>query len=153
MPVHRQGVRTMERAAAARDHRAMTTGAAHRLKSGWVTFAAIVALIAGAYNALSGLSTLVSDYAAVEDVAEVLFGISVDAWAWFWLIAGALQLATGFLLIRRNLWGQYFGVMIAGLSAMIALFSVFAWPLWAFSVLVLNILVIYALLTHGDEFD
>ncbi len=37
--------------------------------------------------------------------------------------------------------------------AMGALFTIFAWPLWAFSVLTLDILVIYGLLTHGDELD
>jgi hypothetical protein len=32
-------------------------------------------------------------------------------------------------------------------------FGIFEWPLWAFSVLMLDILVLHALLTHGDEFD
>jgi hypothetical protein len=44
------------------------------------------------------------------------------------------------------------GVSIAGLSALMAVFAIFEWPLWAFSVLTLDLLVIYALLTHGDEF-
>jgi hypothetical protein len=138
---------------AGRDDRGMTTRGAPAIRSGWLTFAAIVALVAGAYNALSGLSTLVSDYGAIDDAAEVLFGISVDAWAWFWLIVGIVQLATGVLILNRNAWGQYFGVSVAGLSAITAVFGIFAWPLWAFSVLTLDILVIYALLTHGDEFD
>jgi hypothetical protein len=131
----------------------MTTRAPSVPRSGWITFAAIVALVAGAYNALSGLSTLVTDYGAIEDAAEVLFGISVDAWAWFWLIVGVVQLATGILLLNRSLWGQVLGVGIAALSAITALFAIFEWPLWAFSVLTLDILVIYALLTHGDELD
>ena len=130
----------------------MTTTAAPASRSGWVTFAAIIALVAGAYNALSGLSTLATDYGAIDDTAEVLFGINVDAWAWFWLIVGTVQLATGVLLLMRNPWGQLFGVGIAGVSALIALFAIFAWPLWAFSVLMLDVLVIYALLTHVDEF-
>jgi hypothetical protein len=129
----------------------MTTRTALPSRSGWITFAAIVALVAGAYNALSGLSTLVSDYGAIDDAVEVLFGISVDAWAWFWLVVGVVQLATGILLFTRSLWGQFLGVGIASLSALTALFGIFEWPLWAFSVLTLDILVIYALLTHGDE--
>ena len=121
-------------------------------RSGWVTFAGIVALVAGAYNALSGLSTVTTDYARIEAAQEVLFGISVDAWGWFWLIAGVLQLVTGFLLLARSPWGQLLGVLIAGVSAMTAVFSIFEWPLWAFSVLTLDLLVLYGLLTHGDEF-
>ena len=131
----------------------MTTSAATASRSGWIRFAAIVALVAGAYNALSGLSTLVSDYDGIEDAAEVLFGIHVDAWAWFWLVIGGVQLTTGILLIRRSFIGQVLGVWIAGLSALTALFGIFEWPLWAFSVLTLDILVIYALVTHGHELD
>src|SRR5215216_4559284 len=85
--------------------------------TGWVTFAGIVALVAGAYNGLSGLSTVTSDYARIEQAQEVLFGINVDAWGWFWLFVGALQLLTGFLLLARNSWGLLLGVLIAGLSA------------------------------------
>jgi hypothetical protein len=130
----------------------MTTRTLQQTRTGWITFAAIVALVAGAYNGLSGLSTVASDYARIEDAGEVLFGISVDAWGWFWLIVGALQLLTGFLVLARNSWGLMLGVFIAGLSALMAVFAIFEWPLWAFSVLTLDLLVLYGLLTHGDEF-
>jgi hypothetical protein len=129
----------------------MSTGAITN-RSGWVTFAGITALVAGAYNALSGLSTLTSDYARIEDVGEVLFGINVDAWAWFWLVVGVAQLATGVLILARNLWGYLAGVGIAGISAITAVFGIFDWPLWAFSVLMLDLLVLNALLTNEDEF-
>ena len=65
----------------------MTT-AAFSSKSGWVTFAGIAALVAGAYNGLSALSTLTSDYPRIEQVEKLLFGVSVDTWAWFWLVVG-----------------------------------------------------------------
>ena len=129
----------------------MSTGTFRR--SGWITFAAIVALVAGAYNMLSGLSTITSDNPAIEQAHEVLFGIDVDAWAWIWVLIGLIQLATGFMLLARNSWGMLLGIMGAGISAMFAVFAIFAWPLWAFSVLTLDLLVIYGLLTHGDEFD
>ena len=122
-------------------------------KSGWVTFAGIAALVAGAYNGLSALSTLTSDYPRIEQVEKLLFGVSVDTWAWFWLVVGVIQLITGVLVLMRNLWGQVFGVSVAGLSALTAVWGIFEWPLWAFSVLMLDMLVLYALLTHGDEFD
>jgi hypothetical protein len=144
-------VDTIDRRAPAGDHRAMTTAAFSR--SGWVTFAGIIALVAGAYNALSGLSTLASDYPRIEQVEELLFGVRVDAWAWFWLVVGLLQLLTGVLVLMRNLWGQMLGVGIAALSALTALFGLFEWPVWAFSVLMLDVLILYALLAHGDEFD
>jgi hypothetical protein len=121
-------------------------------RSGWVTFAAIVALVAGAYSALSGLSTLTTDYPVIEQAHDVLFNINVDTWGWFWLIVGAAQMLTGFLLFARNPWGLWMGILFAIVSATLAVFAIFAWPLWAFSVLVLDILVIYGLTTHAEEF-
>lgn len=118
-----------------------------------MTFAGITALVAGAYNGLGGLSTLTTDYAPIEGVDELLFGVNVDAWAWFWLIAGSLQVLTGVLILMRNSFGLLLGVMIAGLSALTAVFTIFEWPLWAFSVLMLDVLVLYALLTNAEDFD
>ena len=128
----------------------MTTESFRR--SGWVTFAAIVALLAGAYNALSGLSTLTSDYALIEQAHDVLFSINVDTWSWFWLIVGAAQLLTGVLLFARHPWGLWMGIAIAVVSAMMAAFAIFAWPLWAFSVLALDVLILYGLTTHLEDF-
>jgi hypothetical protein len=130
----------------------MTTPA-FSAKSGWVTFAGIVGLVAGAYNGLSALSTLTSDYPRLDQVDELLFGVGLDAWAWFWLVVGLAQAGVGILILMRNIIGQALGVGIAGISALTALFGIFEWPLWAFSVLMLDVLVIHALLTHGEDFD
>src|SRR5215218_6334094 len=111
-----------------------------RSRSGWVTLAGVVALVAGLYNGLSGLSTITSDYGRIEQAQELLFGIDVDAWAWFGLLVGILQLLAGVLLLMRNLFGYVLGIWIAAFSAMTAVFGIFEWPLWAFSVLTLDIL-------------
>jgi hypothetical protein len=121
-------------------------------RSGWVTFAAIVALIVGGYNALSGLSTVTTDYPLVEQAHDVLFNINVDTWGWFLLIVGALQLLTGFLLLARNPAGRWLGIFFAAISATMASFAIFAWPLWAFSVLTLDVLVLYGLIVHDEDF-
>jgi|tagenome__1003787_1003787.scaffolds.fasta_scaffold20651157_2 hypothetical protein len=121
--------------------------------SGWILFAGLVTIVAGAYNALTGLSTITSDYGAIERAHDVLFSINVDTWAWFWLIVGVTQLVTGGLVLARNLWGLFFAVCGAVLSATVAVFAIFAWPVWAFSVLTLDLLIMYGLLTHRDSFD
>ena len=129
----------------------MTTESFRR--SGWVTFAAIVAILAGAYNALSGLSTLTSDYPLIEEAHDVLFSINVDTWSWFWLIVGVGQLITGILLFARNKWGLWMGIAFAVLSGIMAAFAIFAWPLWAASVLALDVLIIHGLTTHLEDFE
>jgi hypothetical protein len=122
-------------------------------RSGWISFAGVVALGAGAYNLLSGIAAVADDDTLASRADEVLYGIDLTAWGWFWLIAGALQLLTGALILMRNSWGLLLGVSIAFLSALLTIFVMFIFPLWAIAVLTLNFLVVYALLTRSDEFD
>jgi hypothetical protein len=122
-------------------------------RSGWITFAGIVALAAGAYNLLSGVAAVADDDTLTSRATEVLYGIDLTAWGWFWVFAGALQLLAGVLILMRNPWGLWFGVGIAFLSAMMTIFVIFIFPLWAIAVLTLDFLVAYALLTRSDEFE
>jgi uncharacterized membrane protein HdeD (DUF308 family) len=121
-------------------------------RSGWITFAGVAALIAGAYNALSGIAALSDDDTLAAQAQEVLYGIDLTAWGWFWLLVGIAQLITGVLILQRNTWGLWLGVAIAGLSGMLTILVIFVFPLWAIAVLAVDFLVLYGLLTRSDEF-
>lgn len=123
------------------------------MRSGWVTFAGVAALVAGGYNFLSGIAAVADDDTLSSRATEVLYGISITGWGWFWLIAGLVQLGVGVLIITRNAYGLWLGVGIAFLSAMMTVFVIFIFPLWAIAVLSLDFIVAYALLTHSDEFE
>jgi hypothetical protein len=121
-------------------------------RSGWVTFAGVMALLAGGYNGLSGIAALADDDTLAAQAGEVLYGIDLTAWGWFWLIVGVVQLITGVLILQRNAWGFWLGVTFAGLSALLTVIVMFVFPLWALAVLVIDFLVLYGLLTQTDEF-
>jgi hypothetical protein len=121
-------------------------------RSGWVTFAGVAALIAGGYNALSGIAALADDDTLAAQANEVLYGIDLTAWGWLWLIAGVLQLITGVLILQRNLWGLWLGIAIATISALVTVFVMFVFPLWAITVLAIDFLVLYGLVTRMEEF-
>ena len=121
-------------------------------RSGWITFAGVMALLAGAYNALSGIAALVDDDTLHSQAREVLYGIDLTAWGWFWLIIGLVQIVTGVLILQRNTWGLWLGVAFAGLSAMLTVIVMFVFPLWALAVLTIDFLVLFGLLTQSDEF-
>jgi hypothetical protein len=122
-------------------------------RSGWVTFAGVAALVAGGYNFLSGIAAVADDETLTSRATEVLYGISITGWGWFWLIAGLVQLGVGGLILARNAYGLALGVGIALLSALMTVFVIFIFPLWAIAVLSLDFIVAYALLTHADEFE
>ena len=122
-------------------------------RSGWVTFAGIVGLVAGGYNALSGIAAIANDDTVDALAKQVLFGIDLNVWGWFWLIAGLVQIFAGVLILQRNEWGRWLGIGIAALSAVITVFVIFVFPLWSIAVLTLDCLVLYGLITQSESFD
>jgi hypothetical protein len=121
-------------------------------RSGWVTFAGVASLAAGGYNTLSGVAAVADDDTLTSRATEVLYGIDLTIWGWFWVIAGVVQLITGFLILARNELGIWLGVGIAFLSALMTVFVIFIFPLWAIAVLTLDFVVAFVLLTRSDEF-
>lgn len=131
----------------------MATTRQARKRSGWVTFAAVIALAAGAYNALSGIAAITDDDTLAAQATKVLYGIDFTVWGWFWVLIGALQILGGILVLQRNEWGIAICVSMAGFSALLTIFVIFVVPLWAIAVLSLDVLVMYGLLARGDDFD
>ena len=50
-------------------------------RSGRITFAGVAALVAGGYNAQSGISALADDDTLAAQATEVLYGVDLTAWA------------------------------------------------------------------------
>ena len=121
-------------------------------RSGWITFAGVMAVLAGGYNALSGIAALADDDTIASQAKDVLYGIDLTAWGWFWLVIGIAQVVTGVLIFQRSTWGLWLGVSFAGLSAMLTVIVMFVFPLWAIAVMTIDFLVLFGLLTQSDEF-
>ena len=122
-----------------------------QIRSGWVSFAAVIAGVVAIYNILSGIAAIAEDD-QTERVAEVLYGIDISAWGWFWLILGIVQLVTAWLLWTRHPLGQMLGLIWAFISASLSVLMIFVAPEWAIVVLAMSILVIYALVGNTEEF-
>ena len=123
-----------------------------QIRSGWVTFAAVIAGVVSIYNILSGIAAISKDD-QTEAVAKVLYGIDISVWGWFWLILGIVQLVTAWLIYSRNPIGQMLGLLWAFIAASLSVLMIFVAPIWALVVLGINIIVIYALVAHTEEFD
>jgi hypothetical protein len=129
---------------------ASSRGTMARPVSGWIMFTAVLAIIIGAFNVLSGFGAVFSDE-NVEELGEVLYGINIDAWGWFWIIIGALQVLTGVLIFQRSELGRWLGVLWATLAAALTVMVVFVAPLWTAVVITFEVLIIYALVVRWDE--
>ena len=122
-----------------------------RFRSGWVTFAAIIAWVVGVFNILSGIAAIAEDD-QTEALNEVLYGINITAWGWFWLIIGVLQFVTAWLIYQRAPIGQMLGLVWAAITASLSVFMIFVAPIWALVVMGLSVAVIYALTAFPEEF-
>jgi hypothetical protein len=122
-----------------------------QIRSGWVSFAAVVAGVVAVYNILTGIAAIAEDD-RTERLAEVLYGIDISAWGWFWLILGIVQLVTAWLLWTRHPLGQMLGLIWAFISASLSVLMIFVAPEWAIVVLAMSIAVIYALVGNTEEF-
>jgi len=121
------------------------------IRSGWVTFTGLLAGIVAVYNILSGIAAIAEDD-RTEKLGEVLYGVDISAWGWFWLILGIVQLVTSYLIYTRHPLGQMLGLIWAFIVASLSVFMIFVNPAWAAVVLALSIIIIYALVSGTEDF-
>ncbi len=120
--------------------------------SGWVTFAAVMVVIVGLYNVLSGAGAIAESESVTAQVQEVLYGIDIKTWGWFWLIVGVAQLITAILLFSRSPIGAIIAITGALVSASFTIFIIFVAPLWAIAVLALDLGIVWIITANMDEF-
>ncbi len=122
-------------------------------RSVWVTFAAVMVVIVGLYNVLSGAGAIAESESVTAQVQEVLYGIDIKTWGWFWLVVGVAQLITGILLFSRSTIGALMAIFGATVSASFTIFIIFVAPLWAITVLALDLGIIWIISANSDDFD
>jgi hypothetical protein len=117
---------------------------------GWVEFAGIFYLIAGAFNVIAGIAALERD--EVFHAEQTLLQ-NLTAWAVIFLVLGVAQLGVGVFVLRRTragrAWGLAFG--IAGLIIWFVGFLVLPW--WGIIMFVLYFLILYALTAYREYFQ
>jgi hypothetical protein len=117
---------------------------------GWVLFAGIMIMIAGFLNFIFGIAAIDGSSFFTDEGRYVIF-TDLNAWGWFFLILGVLQLIAAFSIWNRHAYGRWFGVLTAGVNAMMILFTVNAFPFAAFMIFIIDILVIYGLVAYGGR--
>jgi hypothetical protein len=118
-------------------------------RSGWVTFAAVMLLIAGVLNVIYGIAAIADSSFFIHDTRYILSGLST--WGWVTLILGVLQVFAAFSLWGGGLYGRVFGIGAASLSAIAALLSIPAYPLWSLAIFALDLIIIHQIATRGTE--
>jgi hypothetical protein len=118
---------------------------------GWVTFAAIIMFLVGGFQ----LAWAVVEFANPALVAanrSVTFGGHVWIWGYIDIALAVMALYAAFDLLAGGRFGQVFGLVVAGLSALRWCFNLPSAPWVAVLVLAVDGLVIYGLVSQRDYF-
>ena len=127
---------------------------AHRLEetravagSGWIGFAGIMLILVGFFNVIDGIAAIGnSNY-----LANQLLFANMDAWGWFFLIWGVIQIIAGFAIMSGATWGAIVGITTAFFNIIAQLAWAQTYPVWAIAAMVVDGLIIYALVVYGGR--
>ena len=117
---------------------------------GWVAFAGALMVMLGILQILVGIAAVAKDDFWVAGDQGMLV-LSVQQWGWVQLIVGTLIVIAGFSAFAGRFFGRLVGIVLAMMVAISNLTYVNLTPIWSLIVIFMSIMVIYALVVHGDE--
>jgi hypothetical protein len=118
--------------------------------TGWIAFAGIMLIIGGSLNLLYGIIAAVNDEWVVwTNRADVY--LDLTEWGWAHIILGSIALLAGIGLFSGNILARTVAVIVAGVSMIVNFFFIPVYPIWALTVITIDVLVIWAVTAHGRE--
>jgi hypothetical protein len=118
---------------------------------GWIAFASSMMILVGSFQIVQGFVAIFDQgYYRVTEGGLVV-NVDYTAWGWTHLLLGVLLVASGAGVLAGNVAARTVAVILAGLSMIVNLLFIEAYPVWSILIIVVDILVIYALTVHGRE--
>jgi hypothetical protein len=118
---------------------------------GWIIFAGVVMITLGAFHIIDGLVALFERGYYLVTSTRLVLHVSFTAWGWAHLALGVLFVLVGLGVLTGRLWARVVGIVLAVISAIVNLAFIAAYPVWGVILIALDIVIIYALATHGQE--
>jgi hypothetical protein len=118
---------------------------------GWVTFAGITLVLVGCVHLLEGLIALTKPEQYLVSSRGLILQLSYTGWGWIHLIGGIVLIVAGVGVLNRNGLARIVGIAAAGLSALVNLTFLSASPVYAITVITLDVVFIYAMTVHGGQ--
>ena len=125
-------------------------------RSGWLTFSAVVLIIAGTMRVIDAIWAFGYHGAIPDNLQGALLGHSLATYGWIWLIIGVVLIVAGALVLgpsdqRSAEVSRWIGIVAAALAAISAIFVMPYYPLWALIYIAIAVMVIYGLSARYGE--
>jgi hypothetical protein len=125
-----------------------------RATSGWavglIVFAAIMLMMAGTFQFLAGLVALFENEFYVT-TRNYVFQLDATTWGWIHLLLGIVVAVAGWGLLSGRTWARALAITVAAISALANFLFLPYYPFWALTIITLDVLVIWAVATHGRD--
>lgn len=118
---------------------------------GWIWFAAVLMMAAGVLNFMTGLVAVIGDDNAYIDTGVSLLVFDVEGWGWAHLIFGIVIFLIGAFLAVGQTWARLLAVVLVTLNLITQFLWLPAYPVWSIIVIAIDVVVLWALIVHGDE--
>ena len=122
--------------------------------TGWgslLVFAGVMLGVVGLFQAMTGLTAIFNDEILVVRSDSLIVKLDYTYWGWVHLLLGAVALVASFLLLRGNIVGRAVATVIAAVNVLVSFAFLPAQPWWSLLTITFNVLVIFAITTHGAE--
>ena len=115
--------------------------------TGWIGFAGLLLVIIAMIDFFEGLIAIIrGQYYAITPNQIVVFDLK-SPWGWITLIWAVLLGLTGSGAARRPSWARWMAIVLVSINVLthFGFAGSAAYPLWALTVQILNLIVLYAL--------
>jgi hypothetical protein len=120
---------------------------------GWVFFAATLMLLVGFYQIIVGVVALFDDGFFLVSNDGVLTGVDYTTWGFVHMLLGVAAVVSGFGVMLGQLWARIVGIVMAVVSVLTNVAFLAAYPIWSVTIIVVDLIAIYALIVHGGEVE
>ena len=118
---------------------------------GWIIFAGVTMIVLGAFSIIEGLVAVFQRSFYVATTNQLIVHVNYATWGWVHFGIGVAAVLVGFGVMTGLMGARVLGIAIAGISAIVNLAFMVAYPVWGIIIIAIDIVVIYALAVHGRE--
>ena len=120
--------------------------------TGWIGFAGMLLVIIAMVDFFEGLIAIIrGQYYAITPNQIVVFDLKT--WGWITLLWAVVIGLTGLGLLSGSSWARWTAIVLISINFLTQLgfAGSAAYPLWALTVQILNLVVLYALTVHWKD--
>jgi magnesium-transporting ATPase (P-type) len=124
----------------------------------WLLFAGIVLMVGGVMRFFDALWAFHYHGVLPQNLEDAIFGHSLSTYGWLWLVVAIVVFLSGLLVMSQSQmaqWtgqvGRWIGVLAGAIISITAIWWIPYYPIWSLLYIGLGVLVIYALIAHGQR--